>query len=148
MLESNRILFQEIIAILAAEMDCAESLEATTREVRHLMDHDQFDQMRDRLNARGEVFDMMISLDRQLRVLVEKRVQGTDLDEWQAIRTTAEKLRNLMISIMQMDAANEKQIIKKKDDVHHELQKLFAEKKGIKGYAKMQTDNHLIHAKG
>ena len=148
MLESNRILFQEIVAILAAEMDCAESLEATTREVRQLMDHDQFDQMRDRLNARGEVFDMMISLDRQLRVLVEKRVKETDFEEWQAVRELAEKVRNLMISIMQMDAANEKLIIKKKDEVHHELQKLFAEKKGIKGYAQKQTNNHLIHAKG
>ena len=148
MLESNQILFQEIVAVLTAEMECAQSLEATTREVRHLMDHGQFDQMRDRLNARGEVFDMMISLDRQLRVLVEKRNKGTNFEEWQAIRALAEKVRNLMISIMQMDAVNEKQIIKKKDEVHHELQKLFAEKKSIKGYGKKQTNNHLIHAKG
>lgn len=148
MLEGNRTLFQEILAVLEAEMECAESLEATTSEIQSLIDHDQYEQMRDRLSVRGEVFDMMISLDRQMQTLVEKRVPGSDIEEWQTVQAMGEKVRNLMIAIMQMDATNKDLLIRKKEEINCELQKLQTEKKGIKGYAQAYSPSHLIQIKG
>lgn len=148
MYQDNHILYQEIVDILTAEMKCAESLFATTKEIQSLIDHDQYEQMKDRLAVRGEVFDMMIALDRQMKTLIRERAPQADTDEWQAVKTMGMKLQELMISIMQMDKTNEHKLAEKQEIMKNELFKLETGKKSVKAYTQAYSKTNSLETSG
>ncbi len=87
---------KEILAILQAEYECAESLKATSVEIERLMQQGDFDLMGERLHARGEILNLMLSLDKQWNELAKCYSGSKESPEWQTACEKGEALRVLM----------------------------------------------------
>lgn len=127
---------QEITAILQAEFECAESLKATSVEIHRLLESGKYDQMSERLNARGEILQLMVSLDKQWSALAKGYLDKIDADEWQTICQKGKQLKD-MLQILTCDNTDfEQQLYSKYQETSQVLQTLSSGKKVIRNYSR------------
>lgn len=91
---------KEILAILQAEFECAESLKATSVEIERLLQQGEFDLISERLSARGEILNLMVSLDKQWNELAKCYSGSPESPEWKQACQKGENLRSLMNEVM------------------------------------------------
>ncbi len=132
---SQNNVIQEITAILQAEFECAESLKATSVEIQRLLESGKFEQMSERLHARGEVLELMVTLDKQWSTLAKGYLGKMNGDEWESAFQTGQKLRSVMQSLTSDNAGLEKQLQHKYKETSETLQTLFVGKKVMKNYS-------------
>ena len=138
-------LIDEVVFLLQAEYECAESLKATSTEIQSLINAEKFRQAHERLNSRGEIIDLMVSLDHQLGGLMEQRQLVSDDPQWKAIEGLATKLRELMNSILSMDMVSQTRLNRHCEYIGKKLTELQNGKKLIQSYAcRIEASHHPL----
>ena len=138
-------LCDEVVFVLQAEYECAESIHATSVEVQSLIDEEKFNQAQERLNARGEIIDLMVSLDRRLETLLKSRQSDSDDPQWGDIEILAAKLRELIKSILGMDAVSQTRLQWSCDQIGKELKAMQDGRKLMKSYGyRFKTSHHPL----
>ena len=135
-------LYDEIVCVMQAEYECAESLQATSAEIQSLINGEQFQQVQERLISRGEIIDLMVSLDQQLVELLAQRNSDACTSGWDDVCVLATKLRELMTSIMGMDRVSQEYLKQNCEDIRVKLKQLDTRRKLLKEYGKDFHDNH------
>jgi hypothetical protein len=126
-------LFERVTTLLTAEYECAESLQATGIEVQDLLESGRYRHAKERLIGRGEVVDMMMTLDRQMAEALDG-LSRPDTPEWLEIAAIARKLKDLLSSIMGVEGKNRTAIEHRCDEVGRALKKIREGKQVIQGY--------------
>lgn len=144
MLASGTSTCDEIVGVLQAELECAESIQATSAEVQSLIEAEKFEQVRERLMSRGETIDLMVSLDRQIKDLLENRQPGSETDDWNEIVKLAKKLHELVTSIMSLDRESQENLKKKGEEISKGLKTLLDGKKMLKAYGRPFREGHRM----
>ncbi len=137
-------LYDEIISVLHAEYECAESLQASSSEIQSLIDAEKFTQVQERLFARGEVFELMISLDCQLAELLARKPLNAVQEEWEDVLALAERLRELINSVMGMDRVSQGKLEDNCKDIGERLQALQKGRKLARSYGRCY--DHQSHS--
>lgn len=134
-------IYDEVICILKAEYECAESLQATSTEIQSLMDAEKFQQVQERLISRGEVIEMMASLDQQLVTLLSDSGLVKNGAEWDQILELVDALRGLLTSIRGVDQLNQRRMKQHCDEIGEKLRLLQQGKTLVKGYQRPMMRN-------
>lgn len=135
-------LCDEVIFVLQAEFECAESIHATSVEVQSLIDKEKFHQAQERLNARGEIVDLMVSLDRRLETLLKRRQSDLDDPQWTDIEILAEKLREMIKSILSMDVVSQARLHRSCAHIGKQLKAMQDGRKLMKSYGYRFEESH------
>jgi len=142
MLPEIRLLYDEILGILKAQFECTESLQATSMEVQSLLDAEKFQQVQERLVSRGEVIDLMVSLDQQLtELLLRVDVEKAD-EKWNEVLFLADRIRKLMTTIMSMDSVSQTKMRQSCQLIQKKLDELQRGKKVSRRYVQHFNEGH------
>jgi hypothetical protein len=133
MLTDEKKLYERVTTLLTAEYECAESLQATGVEVQNLLENGSYRRAKDRLIGRGEVVDMMMTLDRQMGEALDG-LSRPDTPEWHEVAAIARKLKDLLSSIMGLEGKNRAAIENRCEEVGRALKKIREGKQAIQGY--------------
>ena len=129
-------LYDEIISVLHAEYECAESLQASSHEIQALIDAEKFVQVQERLFARGEVVELMMSLDCQLAELLARKPLNAAQEGWEDVLGLAGRLRELISSVMGMDRVSQGKLKESCEDIGERLQALQKGRKLARSYGR------------
>lgn len=129
-------LYDEIVSVLHAEYECAESLQATSSEIQSLIDAEKFVQVQERLFSRGEVVELMISLDCQLAELLARQPQNAIKEGWEDVLGLAGRLRELISSVMGMDRVSQSKLEESCRDIGERLSALQKGRKLARSYGR------------
>jgi hypothetical protein len=134
MFMEHKEMVDEIASILKAELSCAESLHATSSEAHTLLEEGKFDLLKERYRSRGEVLNLMVSLDRQLADLLTQARRVLTDDEWSSLIVLGEEVHRLMMSIMSLDRVNRNGIEDGCRDIAEKLKMLHQGNKMVHQY--------------
>ena len=143
MLPERNSSYDEIIALLQAELECAKSLQASSAEIQSLVETGKFEQARERLVCRGDVVDLMVSLDHQVENILAHRTPVPETDAWRGMVRLAEELRGVVTSIMGHDRVSRENLERKREEISRNLKKLIDGKKLVKGYRQNAEKVHF-----
>ena len=129
-------LYDEIVSVLYAEYECAESLQATSSEIQSLIDEEKFVQVQERLFSRGEVVELMMSLDCQLAALLARQPQNAIKEGWEDVLGLAGRLRELITSVMGMDRVSQAKLEESCKDIGERLNVLQKGRKLARTYGR------------
>lgn len=129
-------LYDEIVSVLHAEYECAESLQATSSEIQSLIDAEKFVQVQERLFSRGEVVELMMSLDCQLAELLARQPQNAIKEGWEDVLGLAGRLRELISSVMGMDRVSQSKLEESCRDIGERLNALQKGRKLARNYGR------------
>lgn len=127
---------KEILAILQAEYECAESLKATSVEIERLLREGRFELIGERLHARGEILNLMQSLDKQWNELAKCYKGSKYSPEWKNACARGETLRTMMNDIMGQDSNIEKDLRCHLNETGNILKTCFQGRKMMNSYGK------------
>ena len=133
-------LVDEVISVLRAEFECALSLQATSTEIQSLIDEEKLQQVQERLMSRGEIIDLLASLDQKLSSLLEQKKSESEIDNWKEVLDLAKKFRELMTSIMNMDRVSQAKLKQSCKDINRMLTELHEGRKIVKRYGQYFND--------
>jgi hypothetical protein len=133
-------LVDEVISVLRAEFECAESLQATSAEMQLLIDEEKLEQVQERLMSRGEIIDLLSSLDLKLSSLLDGRQSESDIDNWDEVLDLAKKPRELMASIVSMDRVSQAKLSQNCNEIECKLKELQDGRKIVKRYGQYFND--------
>ena len=136
-------LYDEIVSVLYAEYECAESLQATSSEIQSLIDEEKFVQVQERLFSRGEVVELMMSLDCQLAALLARQPQNAIKEGWEDVLGLAGRLRELITSVMGMDRVSQAKLEESCKDIGERLNVLQKGRKLARSYG-LCFERHII----
>ncbi len=128
-------LYIESAAVLEAQLSCAVSLHATSSEIRSLLDSGKMELVQERYFSRGEIFNMMISLDQQMDVLLSEAKRTLPENIWQSLIMTGKKIHDLMLSIMSIDKNNQKNVEQKCEEIRQSIGMIKKDKNNVQKYA-------------
>ena len=137
-MNDHESLYEEIVSVLFAELECAESLEATSNEVKSLLEEDKFEQVQERLFARGEIIELIVSLDRKLEELIGKTQPDPYSEEWMEIRRLIGELRDFMKAIIGLDSQSTALLTERCSEIENRLRELQTGKKAVREYHGIQ----------
>ena len=140
MQSEEKKLYERIASLLTTEYECAESLQATGVEVQTLLENGRYRQAKERLIGRGEVVDMMMTLDRQMGEVMDG-LSTPDTPEWLEIAAVARKLRDLLSSIMGIEGKNRVTIERRCEEVGRALKKIHEGRQVIQSYGRSFQSN-------
>ena len=135
-------IYAEISSVLQAELACAESLYATSSEIKSLMESSRFDMVKERYFSRGEVLNLMAELDGKLVSLLNLGRNLIEDEEWYDLISIGKSLHDLMCSIMKLDTANSRNIQINCDDISMKLNRLQQGKQIVGTYTRCDMDRH------
>ena len=114
-------LYKESAAVLEAQLACAESLFATSSEIQTLIESGKFELVQERYFSRGEILNMMVSLDQQMGSLLAEAKRVLPEKMWQSLIHIGRKVHELMLSIMSLDSENRSNVEKKCEEIRQAL---------------------------
>lgn len=134
-------LYDEVISVLQAEFECAESLQATSAEMQTLIDAEKLQQVQERLISRGEIIDLLASLDSKLSALLVRRDSRSEISNWNEVLDLAKKLRGLITSVMSMDRVSRAKLEESCKDIDRKLNELQNGRRKAKHYGRYFKDD-------
>lgn len=134
-------LYDEVISVLRAEFECAESLQATSAEMQSLIDAEKLQQVQERLISRGEIIDLLASLDHKLSALLDRRESESEISEWDEVLDLAGELRELITSVVSMDQVSRAKLEANCEEINRKLNELHDGRKIVSHYGRYFKDN-------
>lgn len=136
-------LYQEVIQLLEAYLECAKSLQASSEEFRDLVQAERFDIAQERLSPRGEIIDMMISFDHRLcEIFTEVKNEPDFSADWQEAKKLFKQIQQLLAAVIDINGWLEVNIQKKFAAITKELKKLKDGRKLMQHYHPRQSVDH------